>query len=195
MYDRLRKYYSQRVAMGLIGWTSLFITEAFPPKDTGIVIKEGTVPPSIVLYAATSLPYIQWLVKNIRYGTLYNRYYPSKLEKIGFGMLMIGVALQQYCRSVMGKHYTFSVSIKPEHTVCAQGPYSYIRHPGYLSAIMMFGGSFLFCQNIAGLLCMAPSIVLNFILAPEEEAFLKDNVDGYSQYLKDVKYRIIPYIY
>ncbi|WP_195268514.1 isoprenylcysteine carboxylmethyltransferase family protein [Eubacterium sp. 1001713B170207_170306_E7] len=79
-------------------------------------------------------------------------------------------------------------------TVCSSGPYRFVRHPGYLFMIfwavtvaMIFGWA-------TGI--MSALIILLLILRTYyEDQSLMASFPGYSSYARQVKYRLIPYIW
>jgi len=79
--------------------------------------------------------------------------------------------------------------------VISTGLYGFVRHPMYLGgALLVFGGSILL-GSLYGLL---PAAIMTVILAVRsigEEEMLKSNLDGYGEYMKKVRWRIVPFIF
>jgi protein-S-isoprenylcysteine O-methyltransferase Ste14 len=85
--------------------------------------------------------------------------------------------------------------IHENQKVITTGLYKYVRHPMYSGFILMAIGVPLTLGSLPSLAC---GILLPLTLAlriPKEEAILKENLEGYSEYLKKTKYRIIPGIW
>jgi len=79
--------------------------------------------------------------------------------------------------------------------VVASGPYQYIRHPGYLSGIMFFLGTPMVLDSVYGFIsfvCITISFGIRIIF---EEKMLTAELDGYREFTKKVKYRLIPRIW
>ncbi|MEO5894287.1 MAG: isoprenylcysteine carboxylmethyltransferase family protein [Vicinamibacterales bacterium] len=78
------------------------------------------------------------------------------------------------------------------HHVVDQGPYSFIRHPGYAGMMpaIPFGGLAMgsWIAVAAGLLYTA--LILRRVIF--EDDFLKKNLEGYSAYAGRVRYRLVP---
>jgi len=79
--------------------------------------------------------------------------------------------------------------------VCATGPYKYIRHPGYLCAViqwlcypLVLGSLFSF---IPALMYMSFWIIRTYY----EDKTLKIELKGYEEYSKTTKYRLFPYVW
>jgi len=44
------------------------------------------------------------------------------------------------CYRTLGRHFTFQLSIKRNHTLVKDGPYAVVRHPGYTGYLLMVLG-------------------------------------------------------
>lgn len=80
-------------------------------------------------------------------------------------------------------------------TVCCQGPYRFVRHPGYLGGLA-FGLSAPIL--LGSLLALIPSLLAALTLIAR--TFLEDNtllaeLDGYRSYANTVRFRLLPYIW
>lgn len=79
--------------------------------------------------------------------------------------------------------------------VCKEGPYSVIRHPTY-SAILIWCVSIPMIfpsRNIILIVLMVAVVII--IRTYMEDNMLKRGLDGYDDYAKEVKYRLIPFIW
>jgi protein-S-isoprenylcysteine O-methyltransferase Ste14 len=80
-------------------------------------------------------------------------------------------------------------------TVCIEGPYRFVRHPGYLGGLA-FGLSAPLL--LGSLLALIPSVLAALTLIAR--TFLEDNtllaeLDGYRTYANIVRFRLLPYIW
>jgi len=81
------------------------------------------------------------------------------------------------------------------HTVVSTGPYRYVRHPLYTSALLLFLGSALLLGSWIGVLL---GILLEGILAGRavrEERVLQKGLEGYVAYVAQVRWRLIPHVW
>ncbi len=79
--------------------------------------------------------------------------------------------------------------------VVSSGAYGLVRHPMYLAGVLMFLGAPLLMGSLVGLLI---GVLLLFLLAfriTGEEKMLINELQGYADYRKKVKYRLIPFIW
>jgi protein-S-isoprenylcysteine O-methyltransferase Ste14 len=78
------------------------------------------------------------------------------------------------------------------HHVITAGPYRFVRHPGYLGAIlsMFFGGVAL--GSWWSLLPLTPMVGLLLRRTIVEDRLLRAELPGYADYAKRVRYRLLP---
>jgi protein-S-isoprenylcysteine O-methyltransferase Ste14 len=80
-------------------------------------------------------------------------------------------------------------------TVISTGPYHYVRHPMYACSILLFLGTPLLLGSWYGVLFSLIMIVGMGARAVMEERTLRDELPGYKEYLMQVKYRFVPYLW
>ena len=87
------------------------------------------------------------------------------------------------------------VDVFEDQKVITTGLYSIVRHPMYLATLMIF----LPMPIILGSwFAVIPMLIYPAILVPRiknEEALLIRELDGYSEYLQQVRYRLLPFIW
>jgi protein-S-isoprenylcysteine O-methyltransferase Ste14 len=78
------------------------------------------------------------------------------------------------------------------HTVCKEGPYRYVRHPGYV-------GGFLFTIVIGLILgswwASIPQVIAGLMLVwrtAREDKTLQTELPGYFEFTEETKYRLLP---
>ena len=88
-----------------------------------------------------------------------------------------------------------TVEVQQGQKVIDTGLYGVIRHPMYLATMLMFLPLPLILGSFWGLLPFAlyPAVAIIRIL--NEEKVLRDGLEGYIEYTKKVKYRLIPFIW
>lgn len=80
-------------------------------------------------------------------------------------------------------------------TVCKEGPYGFVRHPGYLGGIIFTIATPIVLASFWGLIPALLSVVMLFIRTYLEDKILQEELEGYKEYTNEVKYRIIPGIW
>jgi len=84
------------------------------------------------------------------------------------------------------------VRVQPAHQVIDTGPYAVVRHPMYASAISYLVGMPLLLGSWYGLVAV-PLLVAG--LAPRavlEERVLRRELPGYEDYMRRVRFRLVP---
>ena len=81
------------------------------------------------------------------------------------------------------------------HTVVSTGPYHYVRHPMYTGMLAFFVGTPLLLGSGYGIV---GGLLLMLMLARRavlEERTLQTELHGYAAYMRQVKYRLVPYVW
>jgi protein-S-isoprenylcysteine O-methyltransferase Ste14 len=82
-----------------------------------------------------------------------------------------------------------------EQQVVTSGVYSIVRHPMYLGGVLLFIGTPLLLGSKYGILVAVLLTLLVVFRIIGEERLLGDELKGYDDYKKKVKYRLIPFIW
>jgi protein-S-isoprenylcysteine O-methyltransferase Ste14 len=80
-------------------------------------------------------------------------------------------------------------------TVVSRGVYALVRHPMYLGGILMFLGTPLLLGSVGGILTGLALTLLLMMRIPLEEAMLLRDLEGYGDYCKKVRFRLVPFIW
>ena len=78
------------------------------------------------------------------------------------------------------------------HRVVKDGPYQYVRHPGYSVGFFMFISLPLILGSYLGLIPALLTIVSMIVRTYLEDKTLQDELPGYRDYANEVKYRLWP---
>ncbi len=78
-----------------------------------------------------------------------------------------------------------------KQTVIHDGPYRFIRHPGYVAGIMMAYGCSLILGSLWSLIPASLVTIILIIRTYLEDTTLQKELDGYSEYTEKTKYRLI----
>ena len=81
------------------------------------------------------------------------------------------------------------------HQVATGGPYRVVRHPGYVGFIITTIAVPLILGSLYGLIVSAISVSIFIIRTALEDATLKAELEGYIEYSKNVRYRLIPFVW
>jgi len=118
----------------------------------------------------------------------------TAVSLIGNGMILIGFLIV----FLTFRENTFTaatIEVAEGQHVIDSGPYAVVRHPMYAGALIMIAGIPLALGSWWGLVpaaLLVPVIVWRLI---HEEMFLKANLTGYGDYLRQVRYRLAPLVW
>ncbi len=92
------------------------------------------------------------------------------------------------------KFFSSRVRIQTDrgHYVIQDGPYRFVRHPGYLAAVFSFLALPLALGSLFGLIPAALVIISIIIRTILEDKTLQAELPGYSDYAQKVRYRLFP---
>jgi len=118
---------------------------------------------------------------------------PWSVVAIGYGLMLTGLALLTWAEAV-NRFFEPGVRVQTDrgHVVVDAGPYAIVRHPGYASTLPFFVGTAL---ALGSLWALVPAVAASALLIPRtiwEEQTLRDELPGYAEYTRRVRYRWLP---
>ncbi|OBZ91787.1 Protein-S-isoprenylcysteine O-methyltransferase [Choanephora cucurbitarum] len=119
----------------------------------------------------------------------------SGASGLGFILLMLGILLMRWT-TYANRYYLRAMATTDDQLICTEGPYSYIRHPGYLGYLLAWIGFGLTLDHWIGLILVVVSIGIAYtkrILA-EEQMMLDRFGVGYQHYMDETYSMISPYL-
>ena len=88
-----------------------------------------------------------------------------------------------------------TVELAADQVVISSGPYAVVRHPMYAGALLLLLGTPLALGSWWGLLTMVPMTLTIVWRLLDEERFLAQNLPGYPDYQRKVRYRLLPLVW
>ncbi|MFL5804657.1 MAG: methyltransferase family protein [Roseiflexaceae bacterium] len=150
-----------------------------------------------VFFAAANVVFLAWLVvmplDAVRFH--WSRM-PGWLPVIG-ALLLLWSFLLFFLTFRENAYLSPAVRLQTERgqTVVSTGPYQYVRHPMYATAIIFIVGTTLLLGSWYGLILGLILVVGVALRAVQEERTLRAELPGYDAYMAQVKYRLIPYVW
>ena len=110
--------------------------------------------------------------------------------------IVLGYVIGTYAM-VENRFFSGLVRIQADrgHHVVSTGPYAWVRHPGYAGTLLSYWASPLLLDTYWGLIPAGILTVLLVIRTRLEDQTLQDELEGYRDYAKQVRYRLIPGIW
>lgn len=111
-------------------------------------------------------------------------------------MIALGIFLRLWVVKKLGKLFRRVIVAHQDEHVFQNGLYQYIRHPSYLGITLAVTGIVLGWGNIAAIIfSIATTIAGLYPRIILEEQYLQEFMPGYSKYINQVKWRLIPLIW
>lgn len=88
-----------------------------------------------------------------------------------------------------------TIEVQENQKVIDTGLYSIVRHPMYTATLLIFFSMPLILGSIYSFMIFLFYPILIIKRIKNEEEFLEKELKGYSEYMKKVKYRLIPFIW
>ncbi len=122
--------------------------------------------------------------------------FPTWLNIPGVFLIAAGYAFAVWA-SVENRFFSSMVRIQADrgHVVCDSGPYRIVRHPGYAGLILSLPGIVLALGTVWTLVPAAVALIIVVIRTALEDRTLQEELPGYREYARRVRYRLIPGIY
>jgi protein-S-isoprenylcysteine O-methyltransferase Ste14 len=112
------------------------------------------------------------------------------------GELLVAIGFYLIYRVYRENTFTSAtIEVTENQTVISTGPYAIVRHPMYASASLYLLGTPLALGSWWGFVPIA--VMLPFLIwrLLDEEGFLARNLPGYAEYQRQVRHRLVPFVW
>jgi protein-S-isoprenylcysteine O-methyltransferase len=108
----------------------------------------------------------------------------SLLSWVALAVSLSGLALRSWAVQTLGSFFTVHVQILDNHKVVTDGPYRYLRHPGYVGALLLYLGLLLFVGSYWSLLTSIVILPIIFLyrVRVEERVLIERLGEPYQRY-------------
>jgi protein-S-isoprenylcysteine O-methyltransferase Ste14 len=119
--------------------------------------------------------------------------YSLPLKILSLVIILAGYALGSYAL-IENRFFSGMVRLQTDrgHQVVSSGPYRWMRHPGYAGALLTYLATPLFLDSSWAFLPTVFTMILFVIRTALEDRFLQDELEGYRDYARRVRYRLLP---
>jgi protein-S-isoprenylcysteine O-methyltransferase Ste14 len=109
------------------------------------------------------------------------------LVATGLGIAMLVVIQNGYAAA--------NITVETGQQVVSTGVYKFVRHPMYIGNVVMMLGIPLALDSYWGLLFVLPGVAALVFRIRDEEKMLVGELVGYPDYARQVRYRLLPYVW
>jgi protein-S-isoprenylcysteine O-methyltransferase Ste14 len=182
----------------LLGVWAVAVLVAMLVIDPGLIRERSRPGPGGKDYATLILVSLLWLGQFVVAGLDVGRYHwsdgvPIAVQVIALVATAAGAAVLVWAEAV-NRFFSSVIRIQTErgHHVITTGPYRYLRHPGYAaSPFLLIGGGLVLGSWLAALIGVIMSLAILRRTGPEDR-LLHEQLEGYADYARKVRYRLIP---
>jgi protein-S-isoprenylcysteine O-methyltransferase Ste14 len=118
------------------------------------------------------------------------------MPALQFAALVVAVGGYALGTWAMAVNAYFSLVVRIQHDrgqkVVSDGPYRWVRHPGYVGTILFELAAPLLLGSWWALVPGVISALLLVVRTALEDRTLQQELDGYKQYAGEVRYRLLP---
>lgn len=121
---------------------------------------------------------------------------PLWLVGLGYAASLATIAVTAWAQAV-NPFFEPGVRIQTERhqRVIDSGPYRFVRHPGYISALVLFFGMALALGSLWALIPAALASAVLVVRTAWEDRLLQAELAGYQDYSRRVRWRLVPGIW
>jgi protein-S-isoprenylcysteine O-methyltransferase Ste14 len=118
---------------------------------------------------------------------------PPALQLVGLAIMGTGYLLGVWAMLV-NRFFAWFVRIQKDrgHQAVTAGPYQFVRHPGYVGGIAMMIATPVILASLWAFIPMGLATCLLVFRTAVEDRTLREELDGYGEYVQKVRYRLLP---
>lgn len=113
----------------------------------------------------------------------------------GLVLTAVGASGTFCCRRQMRESWSAHTTLHANHRLVDKGPYGVVRHPIYAFACLMTAGTVLVFPLWWNVLAGAGMMFLYVLKSGYEEGMLMQELAGYADYTRRVRYRLLPFLW
>ncbi len=161
-------------------------------------MRPGGKKPPLALKLLSLVLFLHWIVAGLDRGRLHwSDDVPAWVEGVGLFTVAAGYALALWAMRV-NRFFSSVIRIQTDRGqhVVTSGPYAFVRHPGYTAGILIMAASGPALGSwLAAALLLIFSLPFLLYRAITEDRILQVELAGYSDYAKEVRWRLVPGIW
>jgi len=191
-----------------MGWVYVGIFAAFDvatalvliPRSPGLLIERSRIQPGTKVWdkvllrlAAGYFPMAAGVVAGLDVRNGWSAQVALPLQIAAIVVTALGYAVVLWAMAA-NAFFSATVRIQKErgHTVATGGPYRFVRHPGYVGALLYTLAVPIMLGSWWALIPSALSALAYVVRTALEDRTLHGELDGYREYAQRVRYRLLP---
>lgn len=145
---------------------------------------------------AVSMSFPLVIVAGLDHNFGWSNAFPLGLNILGFILIVVGYTFAGWAL-IENRFFSSVVRIQTDrgHVVCNSGPYRIVRHPGYAGNIVALPGIVLALGSIWTIIPVLVALIIAVIRTVLEDKTLQEELPGYRDYTRRVRYQLIPGVF
>ena len=171
---------------------------AFALLDRGLLqerMRPGGKPAPLGLRLLNLVLFIHWIIAGLDRGRLHwTDTVPPWLQAVALAIVAAGYGLV-FWAMLVNRFFSSVVRIQSDRGqhVVTGGPYAFVRHPGYSAGILIILASGIALGSwLAAAFLVAGVLPFLFYRVLNEDRVLQSRLDGYADYARRVRWRLLP---
>jgi protein-S-isoprenylcysteine O-methyltransferase Ste14 len=119
---------------------------------------------------------------------------PAAVCLIGDVLVVAGLSITMMV-VVQNSYAAATVRVEADQKLASRGLYKLVRHPMYAASVILMLGIPLALGSYWGLLLVIPGVAALVFRILDEEKLLSQELGGYREYTRRVRYRLLPYVW
>jgi protein-S-isoprenylcysteine O-methyltransferase Ste14 len=179
-------------AMPIVSWRT---NPALLAEYLGIR-KGGRTPDSAIISALGLIQLLRYIVAGLDQRYQWTGEFSLTAQLAALLVCCLGYALFVWA-TASNAYFSQTLRIQTErgHTVATSGPYSFVRHPAYLGALLFELAVPILLASGWSLIFSGMTAILLILRTALEDRTLQTGLAGYGDYARDVRYRLVPGIW
>ena len=122
--------------------------------------------------------------------------FPLWVHLLAIALFLIGMVLASWAL-ITNSYFSGTVRIQNDRgqKVINSGPYRWMRHPGYTGALLTYIATPFFLDSVWAFLPAAYLLVILVVRTSLEDRTLQEKLEGYREYTREVRFRLLPGIW
>lgn len=142
------------------------------------------------------LPLVSWIIVGFdeRFG--WTPDLPYWVKWIAFAVIFLGGMIGTWAM-ITNRFFSSQVRIQTDRGqhVVRDGPYRIVRHPGYAGGLLSWIAGPVFFSSSWAVIPAVLALFVTFTRTALEDQTLQDELPGYKEYTREVRYRLLPGIW
>jgi protein-S-isoprenylcysteine O-methyltransferase Ste14 len=119
---------------------------------------------------------------------------PTWVCVVGDVLVVVGLTFSMLV-IVQNGYAAATVRVEDGQQLATNGLYKLVRHPMYAANVVLMAGIPLALGSYWGLVLLVPGVLVLVFRIVDEEKLLTQDLGGYREYRRHVRYRLMPYVW